>query len=105
MHLTIDKNREAYLIPALTALIEKVERFQKKIVADVTSASELDTKQVATLKDELSKKLDKKVELSVTVDPSLIGGPYIRVGGYLMDLTVKMRLHELSAGMKEGWGV
>jgi len=102
LYLTVDKNREAYLIPALKALVDLFKRHNKIVTAKVLSAAPYDDKQAESLRDILSSKLDKFVELDLKVDPTLIGGPYIYVDGYYIDWTVKKRLHDLTIHMKEG---
>jgi len=99
--LVTDKNRMKYLIPALSVLIGNIERYNKKVTAKVLSASPYDDKQAETLRAILSEKLDKHVELDVKVDSSLIGGPYVYVDGYYIDWTVKKRLRDLTAELKE----
>jgi F0F1-type ATP synthase delta subunit len=54
------------------------------------------------MKTVLSKKLNKDVDLSLKIDPTIIGGPYILVDGYYLDWTVKTRLRDLTVYMKEG---
>ena len=102
LYLVADKNREAQLIPALTALIGIIERHNRKVTARVLSAAPYDKNQAESLREILSKKLDKFVELDMKVDPSVIGGPYIFVDGYYIDWTVKKRLRDLTIHMKEG---
>jgi len=102
LYLVADKNREAFLLPALKLLIGVIERHNKKVTARVLSAAPYDEKQAESLKKILSKKLDKIVELDLKVDPSIIGGPYIHVDGYYIDWTVKKRLRDLTIHMKEG---
>jgi F-type H+-transporting ATPase subunit delta len=102
LFLVADKNREAFLIPALTSLIEMIERYKGKVTAEVISAADFDEKQTTAMKGLLSKKLGKNVEIALKVDPSVIGGPYIYVDGYYIDWTVKKRLSDLTVHMKEG---
>jgi len=102
LYLVADKNREAYLIPALKALVDLFKRHNKIVTAKVLSAAPYDDKQAESLREILSSKLDKHVELDLKVDPTLIGGPYIYVDGYYIDWTVKKRLHDLTIHMKEG---
>jgi len=104
LFLTTDKNREANLVPALKSLIELIKKHNKIVTARVLSASAYDTNQAEALREILSKKLKKQVELDLKVDPSLIGGPYIFVDGYYIDWTVKKRLRDLTVYMKEGCG-
>ena len=101
MLLAADKNREAYLLPALNALIGNIERYNGKVTAKVLSAAPYDGKQAESLRAMLSEKLDKQVELDLKVDPSLIGGPFIFVDGYYIDWTVKKKLYDLKNILKE----
>jgi F-type H+-transporting ATPase subunit delta len=93
--LAIDKNREVYIIPALDEFIGRLERFWRKTTAKVISANELSDEHVLALSKALSKKLEKEVSIDVTVDPSIIGGLYIHVDGFLIDRTIKTNLREL----------
>ena len=104
LFLAADKNRETFIVPSLNALIGIIERYMKIVTANVFSAAALSEEQVEVMKEMLSDKLDKKVKISVKVDPSVIGGPYIYVDGYYIDWTVKKRLRDLTVHMKEGCG-
>ena len=102
LYLVAEKSREAYLLPALAALIERIDRHNKKVTAKVFTAVELDQNQIDEIRTILSAKLYKTVEVSTKIDPSLIGGPYIYVDGYYIDWTIKRRLRDLTIHMKEG---
>ena len=102
MYLTADKNRENFLIPALETLISMIERSEGKVTAEVIAAVAYNESQIEALKDMLSRKLKKKVSISLKVDESVIGGPYIYVDGYYLNWTVKKRLRDLTVHMKEG---
>ena len=102
MHLAVEKNREAYLLAALKAFIRTTDRYQKRVTAKVTSAQPLSENQIVSLKELLSKKLMKDVEVALYVESGIIGGPYIDVDGYYVDRTLKKQLHDLTNQMKEG---
>ena len=99
--LVVDKNRVKYLLPALTTLIDMIERHNGKVTAKVLSAAPYDESQAETLRLMLSKKLSKHVELDLKVDPTVIGGPYIYVDGYYIDWTVRKRLRDMTVSLKE----
>ena len=105
LFLATEKNREVCIVPALSGLIEMLERHMNKTTAKVTSATDLDDSQIEEMKEVLSEKLDKTVEVSINVDSSIIGGPYIFVDGYYIDWTIRTRLRDLTVHMKEGCGV
>ncbi len=54
----------------------------------------------AKLKAKLEKVYGKKVILSATVDPSIMGGIVLRYGGSLMDGSVKSKLDAIQKQMK-----
>jgi len=105
LFLATEKNREVCIIPALSGLIGMIERHMKKTTANITTATELDDNQISEMKEMLSEKLDKTVDISLNVDPSIIGGPYVFVDGYYIDWTIRTRLRDLTVHMKEGCGV
>jgi len=102
LFLVTDKNRENFLLPALSELIRLIERHQNKVTAQVLSATAYDGKQIDALREALSDKLRKSVEISLKVDPTVIGGPHIFVDGYYIDWTIKERLRDLTVHMKVG---
>jgi F-type H+-transporting ATPase subunit delta len=104
LFLVTEKNREAFLLPALSALIGLIERYKGKVESKVYFASAIGEAQLEKMKKVLSKRLNKSVDITLKVDPTVIGGPYIFVDGYYIDWTVKTRLRDLTAYMKEGCG-
>jgi len=102
LFLVTEKNREAFMLSALTALIDMINSYKGKVTANVYFASALNGKQIAEIKKTLSKKLNKNVEIKLTIDTTVIGGPYIFADGYYLDWTVKKRLRDLMVHMKEG---
>ena len=64
-------------------------------VVSVVSAVDLNESQVLTLKGVLSKKLNRDIDLALTIDRSAIGGLRIVADGYLVDLTIRKHLEDL----------
>lgn len=102
MRLVIDKNREAYLLPALTKLVEMIKHHRNQVTARVMSAVPLTDAQAAQLTALLSKKLGKTVDITVVVDPNVIAGISIHVDGYFLDRTVKTMLKNMKETVKIG---
>jgi len=96
LHLTITKNRETFLIPALDALGDMIKAFQNHTTARVVTAVALDAGQITQLTALLSRKLGKVVDLNVAVNPDVIGGLSIQVDGYFIDRTIRASLKELT---------
>ena len=66
------------------------------------SAFPLSAEEKAALEEAFSRKLGAKVELMVVMDPHLIGGVKVALEGKVYDGTVKNRLSELRARLKNG---
>ena len=102
VRLVITKNREAYLVPALDKLIDKITAYQNHTTAKVVSAEPLTDEQIKQLADILSRKLGKVADITVLVDPSVIAGISIQVDGYFLDRTVKSILKDMKETFKRG---
>ena len=95
LNLLVDKRR-IDLFAGVKSQFDAMVRAQKGIVlATATSAVPLAPAQVKALEKSLEARTGKDIELSVAVDPSLIGGILIRIGDTVLDGTVKGKLERL----------
>lgn len=67
--------------------------------AEITSAFELSAAQVTELVATLEKKFNRKLNPSVTVDPSLIGGVRVVVGDEVLDTSVRAKLQQMRTAL------
>jgi F-type H+-transporting ATPase subunit delta len=67
--------------------------------AEIASAFALSDAQVAELVGVLEKKFGRKLNPSVTVDPSLIGGVRVLVGDEVLDTSVRAKLQQMHAAL------
>ena len=67
--------------------------------ASITSAFELSGAQVAELVSTLEKKFGRKLNPTVTVDPSLIGGVRVVVGDEVLDTSVRAKLQQMHVAL------
>ncbi len=65
--------------------------------ANITSAFALSSSQLSELLVTLEKKFARKLNPSVTVDSSLIGGVRVSVGDEVLDTSVRARLQQMHA--------
>ena len=61
----------------------------------VTSATELDAGLVEDIGKRIEEQTGRRVELSSTVNPDVLGGLMVRVGNMVLDDTVRNRLEQL----------
>ena len=80
-------------------MMELAAEAEGEVVADVTSAVELDAATQERLAAKLTEVTGKRVKLHVVVDPSVVGGLIAQVEDTLFDGSVKSRLQDL----REAW--
>ena len=68
--------------------------------AEIVSAIALTDAQVGELKAVLEKRFGKKIEATVSVDPSLIGGARIVVGDQVVDCSIAGKLQAMATQLK-----
>ncbi|MEA2433748.1 MAG: F-type H+-transporting ATPase subunit delta [Actinomycetota bacterium] len=95
LEFVVDQGRGRQLPEILSRLSALAAEARQAVVAEVRTAIALDDEQKRQLADALSKATGKKVEVKVTVDASVIGGVYAKVGDTVIDGTVKSRLQQL----------
>jgi F-type H+-transporting ATPase subunit delta len=70
--------------------------------AIATSAAQLDEKEVAAVRARLEQMTGGRIELSLRVDPTLLGGVQVRIGDLLIDGSVRGRLERLRSRLEAG---
>ena len=94
--------RRLNLLPDLSAVFrERLLAHQNIVRADVTSAAALSPEKTRALAEHLARVTGKKVELSTSVDPALLGGVVARIGGTVYDGSVKTQLQRLRQELVE----
>ena len=78
------------LIRMICDAIELIHKSRQNIMdAEIVSAAELKKSQLKNIRTYLERTYDKTIELTVTINPDLIGGFQIRVNHQLIDMSVK----------------
>jgi F-type H+-transporting ATPase subunit delta len=72
---------------------------EKRLVARVVSAVELDADQRSRMQRALSKRFDADVELANEIDPAVIGGAVIYAGDEVIDGSLRGRLRKLEQSL------
>jgi F-type H+-transporting ATPase subunit delta len=98
--LLVENNRLP-LLPQVRTLFEEFKRDREGVLeAQIVSAFPMDDDQKTALVAGLERKLKRRVQASVVVDPELIGGVQIVVGDQVIDGSVRARLAAMSAALK-----
>jgi len=97
IYLLVDRKRISALKLIMERYAELVDKHLGRVRAEVTSARPLSAPERARLTAALSKTTGKQVVLAERVDPALIGGVITRMGGKVIDGSVRARLAALRA--------
>ena len=90
------QDRKLNYLPDLAAAYrERLLAHQNVVRAEVTSAMPLSPEKTKALADSLSQMTGKKIELSVSVDPGLLGGVVAKIGSTVYDGSVKTQLQRM----------
>jgi F-type H+-transporting ATPase subunit delta len=90
---------ERHRMPVLFRIRREFEALyaeeRKLLPVTITSAVELDKGTVKRIGDEIQDRTGKRIELTTSVDPDVIGGLSMQVGNLIMDATIRARLERL----------
>ena len=70
------------------------------ILADITSANELDDEQKLNITNQLKNILGDKLSLNFGVDKNIIGGLIVKVGSKMIDTSIANKINKLRIAMK-----
>ena len=94
------ENRRLTLLPFIHGQFLELKAAEEKTVdVELISATELDDQQRQIFSQALSARLDRRVNISVSVDKSLIGGLLIRAGDTVIDGSLRGRLTKLAQAL------
>lgn len=94
------ENGRVSLLPEIGAQFAVLKNAQEGAAdADITSAFDISAAQVAELVKTLEKKFGRKLNPTVTVDPSLIGGVRVVVGDEVLDTSVRAKLQQMHVAL------
>ncbi len=96
----LSANKRFALLPEIASLfIDEVNKSNDTVVAEIVSARPLSRASKDTLVRRLTQRYGRKVETSIEIDKSLIGGAVIKVGDTVIDGSVKGRLEQLTKAL------
>ena len=94
------ENGRISLLPEIGAQFHVLKNAQEGAAdASITSAFDISGAQVAELVSTLEKKFGRKLNPTVTVDPSLIGGVRVVVGDEVLDTSVRAKLQQMHVAL------
>lgn len=89
-------NHRLELLPEIAAQFEALKaEAEKTLDVEITAAVELTDRQVDSYAQALRQRFDQDVNVSVDIDPGLVGGAIVRAGDTVIDGSVRGRLTRL----------
>jgi F-type H+-transporting ATPase subunit delta len=95
LELLIEKHRTPAIFRIRARYDALWEEENRLLPVQITSAVQLDEAIVKQLGDRISEQTGRKVELSSSVEPDILGGIVVRVGNSVLDASVRNRLEQL----------
>ena len=90
---------ENHRMPAIFRVRRELDRLWQEanqlLPVEITSAVALDESVATRIGDEIGRQTGRRVQLTSTVDPDVIGGVVLRVGNSILDASIRTRLEAL----------
>ncbi|MXZ55699.1 MAG: F0F1 ATP synthase subunit delta [Gammaproteobacteria bacterium] len=94
------ENHRLDLIPEIRATFEELLAEERKTLAvEVTTAVELTPEEIKAFDDALTRKYQREINLTIKIDPEIVGGALIRAGDTVLDGTVRGKLEKLQTSL------
>jgi len=95
LELLVEKHR----MPAVFRIRRELDAMwreeNKMLPVQLTSAIELDAETVESLGRTIGERTGRKVDVTATVNPDILGGIVLRVGNSILDASIRNRLESL----------
>jgi F-type H+-transporting ATPase subunit delta len=91
------------LLPAVARELRRLHARREGIIeAEVTSAAVLSDPELDAIRQRLIQMTGGRVEISLRIDPEILGGVQVRIGDRLIDGSVRGRLERLRSRLASG---
>ena len=102
LELLIEKHRMPVIFRMRRRLDSLWEQENRLLPVHVTSAIALEDAAVAQIGERIGAQTGRRVELTATVEPEIIGGIVLRVGNAILDASIRNRLEQLRKQVARG---
>jgi F-type H+-transporting ATPase subunit delta len=100
VRVLVDNDR-LHVLPEIASLFEELKNAHEGVSeAHVESAFPLDAAAVQSIVSDLEKKFSRKIQVTVSVVPELIGGVRIAIGDEVIDASVRGKLAAMATALK-----
>lgn len=103
LKVLVDNNRLVEIKDICDSYQALLDDYHRQCNATVYMKFEPDAEEKKFLIATLEKKYNKKVNLTIQIDQSLVGGMKIVIDGKVMDASIKSEMLDLKNELKKGW--
>jgi len=97
----LEKNKRFSNLYSIISQFININSFNRgDVLADITSAEELNDEQRKNINEQLKNTLGKKLSLNFIVDKKIIGGLVVKVGSKMIDTSLANKINKLKIAMK-----
>jgi ATP synthase F1 delta subunit len=100
LRVLADRGRLGEFLDLADAFAARVARSENRIEVEVVTAVPLPTDLRERIVEQIRGKTGADVDLTETVEPEIVGGLLLRVGGAVIDGSVRHRLEELRLSLR-----
>lgn len=100
--LLADRDRVALTPDVLAVYRERLLEHQRVVKAEVTTASALPPDRMQQIQARLAEITGRRVDVTTSVDPSIIGGIVTRIGSTVYDGSVATQLAKIRQRLEQG---
>ena len=102
LRLLLEKGRIKYFPLIISVYQEMADEVVGRVRASVYAAMEPSAKEKEKIREKLMKVIGKEVILEATQDPTLIGGMVTKIGGLVLDGSLKTQLARMRENLAKG---
>ena len=95
LKLVIELGKFKALVKSEGPFMQKIRKASGKVKAEVTVAVNPSQENLGRIKERLNKLMEKDVEITVKVDPSILGGVIAKVEDKVFDGSIKTQLERI----------
>ncbi|GBE25943.1 MAG TPA: ATP synthase F1 subunit delta [Actinobacteria bacterium] len=100
VNMVVAAGRTRDLLEVANRVASLAAEQESATLAEIRTAFELDDETVTRLTESLERRLGKRIQPKVVIDPSVMGGVVVKVGETIFDGSARSRLDNL----REAWG-
>ena len=95
------KKRIFFLDIVIEEFLKLIAYKRGEVSANLISSKKLDPKTIKDMENEISKNINRSIQLNYKIDESLIGGVIIQIGSLMIDTSIKNKLQKYKKLMAE----